>query len=189
MRGRGWLVPGDVVRVAALVSVPIGLVGFGGVAGALFFLVLGGTMIPRALVAPVALDTSYCVLILFAAWAAQLDWYLRVGWLDVVVHAAATGLVAAMVHLLLVRVGALPSVQHEALPRSRLGAAVSTTCLGVSLAVLWEFGEWFGHTYLDDRIQVGYTDTVGDLAAGALGALLAGVLLSRGVLLSGGRRP
>src|SRR3954447_18983274 len=91
----------DGIRLAALVSVPVGLVAYGGVAGALFLLVLGGTVIPRALAAPAVLDASYCLTILFAAWAAELDWYLRIGWLDVVVHAAATGLIAAMVHLLL----------------------------------------------------------------------------------------
>ena len=178
----------DALRLAALVSVVVGLVFYGGVAGALFFLVLGGTMIPRVLEAPVALDATYCAVLLFAAWAAELDWYLAIGWLDVVVHAAATGLIAAMTHLLLVRVGALPRVDDPTPAHARLGAAVVTTALGVSLAVVWEFGEWFGHTHVDSRIQVGYTDTVGDLAAGAVGAMVAGVLLARGVLLSGARR-
>jgi hypothetical protein len=188
LRARGLVLGCDALRLAALVSVVVGLLEYGAVAGALFSLVLGGTVIPRALAAPVALDASYCLGILFAAWAAELDWYLRVGWLDVVVHAAVTGLVAAMVHLLLVRVDAFPPVDGALPARSRLGAAVATTTLGVCLAVLWEFGEWFGHTYLDSRIQVGYGDTVGDLAAGAVGALVAGVLLARGVLLSGARR-
>jgi hypothetical protein len=178
----------DLVRLAALFSVPLGLLAYGAVAGALFALVLGGTVIPRALAAPAVLDASYCLVILFAGWAAELDWYLRVGWLDVVVHAAATGLVAAGVHLFLVRTGALPAIDDATLSHPRVGAAVTTTAVGVALAVLWEFGEWFGHTYLDSRIQVGYTDTIGDLAAGALGALVAGVLLARGVLLSGADR-
>jgi hypothetical protein len=177
-------VTSDVLRLVAVVSVAVGWAAYGAIAGALFLLVLGGTMIPRALGAPPALDASYCVAILFAAWAAELDWYLRVGWLDVVVHAAATGLIAAMVHLLLRRVGALPPVDDPTLSLRRLGVAVETTAIGVTLAVVWEFGEWFGHTYLDDRIQVGYTDTVGDLAAGAAGALVAGVLLARWALLS-----
>jgi hypothetical protein len=188
LRVRGPLVACDAIRLAALASVLVGLVAYGGVAGALFLLVLGGTMIPRVLAAPTVLDAAYCSTILFAAWAAELDWYLRVGWLDVVVHAAATGLIAAMVHLLLVRVDALPPVDDPSLTSPRLGAAIVTTALGTALAVVWEFGEWWGHSQIDQRIQVGYTDTVGDLAAGALGALVAGVLLARGVLLSGARR-
>ena len=29
-----------------------------------------------------SLDAAYCATLLFAAWAAQLDWYVAVGWLD-----------------------------------------------------------------------------------------------------------
>jgi hypothetical protein len=180
------LVAGDAIRLAALASVLVGLLEYGAIAGALFFLVLGGTMIPRALGAPSALDASYSAGILLAAWAAVLDWYLRVGWLDVVVHATVTGLLAAMVHLVLVRGSALAAVGAMTPASRRVGAAVATSAIGVSLAVVWEFLEWFGHTYLDDRIQVGYTDTIGDLAAGTLGAVIAGVLLARGAL-SGAR--
>ena len=99
MRAPSWqgaLVPGDVVRVLALVSVVVGTWRSGPVATALFLLVLGGAMVPRAIGAPPVLDVAYCSTILFAAWAAQLDWYVAVGWLDLVVHAVATGLVAVM---------------------------------------------------------------------------------------------
>jgi hypothetical protein len=172
------LVAGDVLRAAAALSVVVGLVAYNWVAGALFFLVLGGTMLARALALPTVLDLSFCTTILVAGWAAILDWYGTVGWLDVVVHAAATGLVAAIAHLTLVRVGAVPPVDAATLRRPRLGAGVLTAALGVALATLWEFGEWFGHTHVDDRIQVGYTDTVGDLAAGTAGALVVAVLLA-----------
>jgi hypothetical protein len=172
--------PADLLRLAALVSTVVGLVAYGVVAGALFFLVLGGTMVPRALEVPPVLDVTCCTVLLVGAWAAELDWYLAVGWLDVVVHAAATGLVAVLGHLALVRLGAVAAADDPHLPRARLGGGVVTLALGVTLAVLWELGEWFGHTVLDDRIQVGYTDTLGDLAAGAVGALVAGVLVARG---------
>jgi hypothetical protein len=166
----------------------LGLVGLGWIAGALFFLVLGGTMLPRALRAPLVLDGAFCVAILFAAWAAELDWYLAIWWLDVVVHAVVTGLVAALAHVALIRVGALPAVDVSGLSGRRLGAAVVTTSLGMALATAWEFGEWLGHARLDARIQVGYTDTMGDLLAGTVGALVAAVLLARGVLLRGDPR-
>jgi hypothetical protein len=184
----GWLWLPDAVRALAFVSVVIGLGWYGGVAGALFFLVLGGSMLPRALEVPIALDTSFCVAILFAAWAAELDWYLAVGWLDVVVHAAVTGLVAALAAVALVRIGAVPPVDADGLRHPRLGSAVLTAAVGLALATVWEFGEWFGHARLDDRIQVGYTDTMGDLLSGLVGSLVAAVLLARGVLLLGSRR-
>jgi hypothetical protein len=38
--------------------------------------------------------------------------------------------------------------------------------------------EWAGHTFLDDGIDVGYTDTVTDLVVGLFGAALAGTALA-----------
>ncbi|MDN4172457.1 hypothetical protein QWY28_05845 [Nocardioides sp. SOB77] len=181
------LVAADGLRVAALVSLVVGLAAYGGIAGAVFFLVLGGTMVPRAASAPGALDATYCLTILVAAWAAVLDWYLKVPWLDVVVHAAATGVIAALVQVVLVRVG-MASAAETALRFPRSAVTVLTAATGTALAVVWELGEWYGHTYLDSRIQVGYDDTVGDLAAGMVGALVAGVLLGSGLLLRGARR-
>ena len=32
-----------------------------------------------------------------------------------------------------------------------------TTALGLSLGVLWEIFEWFGHTFIDGEIYVGYS--------------------------------
>ena len=186
-RARAVLVPGDVVRVAALVSVAVGGLRFGVVAAAVLLLVLGGTMVPRATGAPAALDVSYGAVLVVAAWAAVLDWYVAVPWLDTVVHAAATGLIAAMAHWVLVGRGAASAVDDHHLRHPRAAVAVTTTATGTALAVVWEILEWFGHTHVDARIQVGYSDTVGDLAAGLVGAAVAGVLLASGVLLAGRR--
>ncbi|WP_418606141.1 hypothetical protein [Georgenia sp. SUBG003] len=49
--------------------------------------------------------------------------------------------------------------------------------VGLALAVVWELGEWAGHTYLDPAIFVSYDDTIGDLAAGGAGAAVAGAWL------------
>jgi hypothetical protein len=168
----GPLVPGDLLRGAALVSVVVGTVADGFIGFALFMLVLGGVMVPRALGAPTFLDVAYCGALLFGAWAAQLDWYVRVGWLDVAVHAGATALIAVIGYVAARRARLFPAD----LPRP--GVWVVTACLGVSLAVLWEFGEWLGHTFLDERIQVGYDDTMGDLAAALAGSVLGALVLA-----------
>lgn len=177
----------DGIRAAALVSVVVGSAAYGAVAGAVLLLVLGATVVPRAVGAPVALDAAYCLTLLVAAWAAVLDWYVVVPWLDVIVHAAATGLIAAVVHWVLARVGMAPAAGDKHLRFPRAAVAVLTAATGTALAVVWELLEWFGHTHLDDRIQVGYTDTVGDLSAGLVGAVVAGALLGGGVLLRGAR--
>lgn len=145
-----------------------------GVAVALFALVLLGLTVPRACRLPGPFQVASGAAILFGAWAALLDWYVVVPGLDLLVHAAATGLLAAAARLLATRVRALPE------DLSDVGLVVVTTALGALLAVLWEAGEWVGHSWIDEAIQVGYDDTVGDLVAGVLGSAVAGAALTVG---------
>jgi hypothetical protein len=170
-----------VVRAAAVASLVVGGLTLGGVAAALFLLVLGGVLVPRFLGLPAALDVSFGAGLLVAAWAAQLGWYEAVPWLDLAVHAVATGLVAAVGAVALTRWLARGRVAEPPTRpgRERVGLALTTTGIGAVGAILWELGEWAGHTFLDDRINVGYPDTIGDLAFGLLGAVVAGVAVAR----------
>jgi len=175
------LVPGDAVRAAAVVSLAVGGLALGGVAGALFLLVLGGTFVPRFVGLTASLDVTFSGSLLLAAWAAQLGWYDAVPWLDLVVHAVCTGLVAAVGTIALAR-AVFP--EHDtgssaSAGPARVALAVTATGIGAAGAVLWELGEWAGHTFLDASIQVGYQDTMGDLACGLLGAAVAGAVLAR----------
>jgi hypothetical protein len=173
------VVPGDLVRALAAVSVVVGTWLSGPVATALFLLVLGGSLVPRVIGVPASLDVAYCGALVLAAWAAQLGWYDAVGWLDVAVHAVATGLVALVAVLALVRWGVLPSDLVDGARHPRWGSVLLVAGTGGALAVLWEIGEWAGHTFLDPSIHVGYQDTVGDLAAGLTGSVVAGLALAR----------
>lgn len=178
--GAPWLrAAADVLRVAALASLGWAVLRSEWVNAALFALVVGGLVLPRLLATRPALDLVSGAVVLFAAWSAVLDLYVAYGWLDVAVHAVACGLVTVTVLRLLVTVSVLPPADPPAVLRPRTGAVVTTLALGLALGVLWEAGEWLGHTHLDERIQVGYDDTMGDLAADGLGALVAGVLLAR----------
>ncbi|MDM7831456.1 hypothetical protein [Cellulomonas edaphi] len=168
-------VAADVVRLLAVVSVVAGTWRSGVVGAALFLLVLGGCVLPLALRLPAGLDAAYCATLLFAAWAAQLDWYVAIPGLDVVVHAVATGLIAVVATVALARWGAVVAPTG----RARVGVAVVVVGIGAVASVLWELGEWAGHTFLDDRIQVGYSDTLGDLAAGVAGSVIAAALATR----------
>ncbi len=167
----------DLVRGAGVVSFVIAATSMGWVATALFALVLLGLTLLRLSGVSAALDLATSVLLVVAAWCSLLDLYLRYPWLDVAVHLAATGLVAAALHGALVRLGLVPPVDAAVLRRPRAGAVLVTVALGLGLGVLWEAGEWFGHTVVDPRIQTGYDDTVGDLVAGGLGALLVATAL------------
>jgi hypothetical protein len=176
-----WRTAGEVVRVVGVVSFLAAVVTGHWVAAALFSLVLLGLTVLRLAVAP-RLDVGTGLVLVVAAWCSLLDLYLRVPWLDVAVHIAATGLLAGSLHAALVTVGVRAAEPRHA----RLGAGVVVVALGLGLGVLWELCEWFGHTFVDGRIQVGYDDTVGDLVSGGLGALLVALLLTRA---APGRRP
>jgi hypothetical protein len=172
-------VAADLVRVGGVASLAWAVVQGAWVNAALFALVLLGLVLPRMMSSRPLVDLGYGVVVLFAAWSAVLDLYVAYAWLDVAVHAVATGLTVALAHRLLVNCGVLPSVDSSAVRRPAAGVLVTAMALGCSLGVLWEVGEWYGHTFLDRRIQVGYTDTMGDLAADLLGAIVAGVVVAR----------
>jgi glycosyl transferase family 2 len=169
-------VPGDLARLAGVASLLAVAVRGEWVNAALFALVLLGLVLPRLLRVGRLPDLVYGVVLLLAAWSAVLDWYVRFGWLDIVMHVLAGGLTAALAHRLLVRWQVLPRAADPVVRRARAGVVVTTTGVGTTLGLLWEVGEWFGHTYLDHRIQVGYTDTLSDLVADAVGALGAGLV-------------
>jgi hypothetical protein len=167
----------DLVRVAGLASLGWA-VGHGQwVNAALFSLVLLGLVLPRVIASRPLVDLGYGVVLLFAAWSAVLDLYLRYDWLDVVVHTVAGGLTAALAYRLLVRCGVLPAADGPGPRHPDVGLVVTTAAFGSTLGVLWEVGEWYGHTFLDHRIQVGYGDTMGDLASDVVGSIAAGLLL------------
>lgn len=177
---RGLLTgPGGVVRVLGVLSLLVALVR-SPVEVALFALVLAGLVVPLAAGASRTLDAAYGVGLLVAAWSSALQLYQAIAWLDLAVHLVVTGLVAAVGHLLLARWTGVLVDPHATTGRAdRLGAVVVTTSLGLALAVLWEVGEYVGHTYVDPAIYVGYADTIGDLVAGGLGSAVAGLWLCR----------
>lgn len=169
--------PADAVRAAGVLAVAVAALAFDGVAVALALLVLGGLMVPRALGTPGPLDAAYGVGLLVAAWSGVLDVYEDVAWWDVLVHFVVTGLVAAVAYGGTVRLGAALDPAAAASRGQRAGVPVLVTALGLGLSVAWEIGEWLGHTYVDPSIYVSEVDTLGDLAAGGAGSLLAGAVL------------
>ena len=170
-------VPADAVRLAGLAAVGVAALWFDGVAVALMLLVLGGLMVPRALGTPGRLDAAYGVGLLVAAWSAMVGVYESVAWWDVATHFGVTGLVAAVAYSGMVR---LEVARDPAGARSRghrVGIILLVAALGLGLSVLWEVGEWLGHTYVDESIHVSEADTLGDLVAGGAGSVVAAAVL------------
>ncbi|KZX21634.1 hypothetical protein [Rathayibacter tanaceti] len=170
-RTRGeWLA--DAVRCAGAASIVAAWIGWGLVDVAVLALAAIGLVLPRFLGIRPALDTAFGAALLVASWSSVLGLYEAwAGW-DLVVHFVLNGLVAAVAFLVAARAGVVPAVSGERGPLAP--AIVLCACFGTTAGVLWEWGEWAGHRFIDSAIFVGYEDTLGDLAAGTLGSLLAG---------------
>jgi hypothetical protein len=173
--------PGGAVRMLGLLSAAVALLLRGPVDAALLALVLAGLVVPVAAGIGPRLDAAYGLGLLAAAWSGALDLYETVAWLDLVMHLVVTGLVAAVAHVAVARwTGAVADPGTLVGGRARAGSVAVTAALGLALSVLWEVGEYLGHTYLDPSIHVAYRDTVGDLVMGGLGSAAAGAALVLG---------
>lgn len=143
---------------------------------AVFALVLGGMTAMRVLQLPAPLQVGAALAAQGAAWASVLHLYERIWWLDILVHLVLNGLLAGAAGVALHRARMTSSKQHRS---GRWGLVITTTGVGAVLAVVWEIAEWVGHVYVDQRVEIEPGDTVGDLAAGVLGSVLAGIALAR----------
>ena len=163
----------DVLRLLAVVSIVVAGIGWGPLSGVSFVGVVAAMLVPRLLHVRASFDIAFGLTILFSTWSSVLGIYITTRWWDLPMHFITNGLCAGMLYVVLARLGVLADA--ETLRHPVLSATVMVTALGLSLGVLWEFFEWFGHTFVDEEILVGYEDTLGDLVVGGLGSLLAGL--------------
>ena len=158
----------DAVRVVGTLSVVVAGIGWGAVAFWVTALALLGVFASRFLALRPALDIALGITLLTAAWSSTLDLYAAIASWDLVVHFAATGLLAAALFVVAQRLNIV------AVDTAPVATGVITAAFGISAAVVWEIAEWVGHNFVDTTIFVAYNDTIGDLAAGAAGAIVAG---------------
>lgn len=166
----------DAVRVLGVISViAVAIWGSATDAGVLAF-ALPGLLVPRFMGVRASFDIVYGVTVLVAAWSNVLDFYTSIPWWDIPMHFLATGLIAAMLYLLLARWGVTrrPGSVGFA-PREPL---VILPMLALAVSALWEMVEWLGYTFITDEIFVAYADTIGDMAVGALGGVVAGLFVA-----------
>jgi len=65
------------------------------------------------------------------------------------------------------------------LPLGRLASAAIAIGFGAVTAILWEFGEYFAFIRNSPELATAYTDTLGDLALGLSGSVVAAVSRTR----------
>lgn len=162
----------DGLRVLGVISIVVAGVGWGLLSALSFVSAVVVMLVPRLLGLRPRFDIAFGAVILASMWSSVLGVYITTRWWDLPMHFLTNGLCAALLYIVLVRLEIVADART--LPRPMLSAAVVTTALGLSLGALWEFFEWFGHTFIDGEIYVGYVDSLGDLFWGGLGALLAG---------------
>ena len=163
----------DLLRVAGVLCVAVAAIGWTWTDAGIVALALPALVAPKFIGMRAWFDIAYAVTVLIAAWSNVFDLYTTVVGLDLIVHFTLTGLSAALLYVLLARADIV------ALPGGRRAAPiVLTTTMGLALSALWEMIEWIGWTLIGDDIFVAYQDSIGDMVAGGLGALAAGLLLS-----------
>lgn len=165
----------DGVRMLVLVSIVVAAIRLTLLDALSLTLLIPAVAWPRALGVRPSFDIAYCTALLVASWSSLLDLYSAVGWLDLVVHFATNGLIAAMIYVFAVSRRAVPDpLTGEA---SLATVTLLTVAFGLAAGTLWEFAEWLGHNFISEGIVVGYDDSIGDLAVGGLGSVLAGLAM------------
>lgn len=170
----------DVVRALAPLSVLFALFALTWVEVAVMMLVFLGVLLARAAALPAGLDGATSAVLLAAAWFSVADLYAQIAWIDLATHFAVGAVLAALACIMLERwdaAGLDPSRRQTSVASVAAGALIGAA-LALALSVVWEFMEWWGHTYVDDTVHVGYLDTLSDIAAGGFGGLLAGAVLA-----------
>jgi hypothetical protein len=115
---------------------------------------------------PYALDILWTLPFLIDVTGNSADLYDTIGWWDDANHFVNWGILVAAFGQLLIR-----------LPIGRLEAAALAIGFGAVTALLWEFSEYLTFIrFNEDEFRTAYTDTLGDLALGLGGSVVAAVL-------------
>ena len=167
----------DAIRVLGFLSVIVAAIGWSGTDAGIVAIGLPAIVLPRFLGARPGFDILACLSVLVASWSNVFDLYRTVPEWDLVVHFVCTGVLSLLLYVLAARTGTVPGGLGADLPARVPIVLVGMT--GLAISAVWEMIEWAGYTFVTDQIFVAYVDTIGDMAAGGLGALLAGVVASR----------
>jgi hypothetical protein len=175
----GWIADG--IRLLGPLSVLAGFIWWGPTDAGILALALLGLVVPRFVGVRPGFDMVFCLTVLVAAWSNVLLLYETViGW-DLVVHFACTGVLAAMAYLAMARVGLVPLPLRPDVRRAT--PVILVTSLALALSAVWEMLEWIGWRFISNEIFVSYQDSIGDMAAGGMGGLVAGLVVARVRLL------
>lgn len=171
----------DAVRVLGVLSVVVAAIWWQPTDAGVVAFALPALVLPRFVGMRAGADLACQIIVLIAAWSNVFDLYRTVAGWDLAVHFAGTGALVVVTYLLLARARIVLAPDDPAF--TMRGAIVLSTVIGLALSAVWEMVEWAGWRFISSEIHVSYEDTIGDMSAGALGAVIAGILLGRVRLL------
>lgn len=171
----GWIA--DLVRLAGLLSIVAAFVWMDPGDVIRFSVAFLGLLAPRIFHLPRPFDAAYCVTLLLATWSGAVGWYEAIPWWDWAVHLVANGAIAAALYLILATVNVVQEMHDMTVKHNRAALVVLTAAFGFAVGAIWEFIEWIGEQYLPKSLHVGYVDSLGDMFAGGIGSVIAGIAL------------
>ncbi|QIG39885.1 hypothetical protein G5T42_10640 [Microbacterium sp. 4R-513] len=164
----------DAVRAFGIAGVLIAAIWLTPMDAGILALALPVLLVPRFVGVRAWFDIVFCAIVLLAAWSNVLDLYSRIATWDLVMHCVCTGVIAVMTYLAFARL----RIVLEPLGRLRRAPLMLGPMIALAVSAVWEMIEWIGWAFVSSDIYVGYQDTIGDMAAGGVGGIAAGVLLA-----------
>lgn len=169
-----WVADG--LRGLGVLGVVVATIWFSPTDAGILAFILPALVGARFIGVPAAFDIAFSITVQIAAWSNVIDLYRTVEWWDVVMHLVCTAVLTAMLYELLVRLDVVPGLGAPTLKRRTV--IVAFTGIGLAISALWEMVEWVGFVGITDDIFVEYHDTIGDMAVGGLGSLIAGIVVA-----------
>lgn len=169
--------PIDVLRA----TFPAGAAGYllaGDLHGAVNLAVAGvAVLVARVVNLPRLYDLCFVLAMVLTGWGEALGLYDALPWYDNLVHFLVPLLGAPVVYIAMARLDVLPDPKDETHGRHYVGIFVVTLAFGLAIGAVWEIVEWSSDRILGSQLSLGNADTIGDLVADGLGALVGAVLL------------
>ncbi|GAA4191862.1 hypothetical protein GCM10022219_11300 [Microbacterium oryzae] len=169
-----WMADG--LRAMAVLGILVAALVFSPTDVGIVALASPAVMLPRILGMRAGFDLAHGAIVLVAAWSNVFGLYTSVPRWDLAVHMLCTGVLSLIAYVCLARAGVLPDLRGGVV-RRRVPAFV-VPIIALAISALWEMLEWAGWRYISDTIYVAYQDTIGDMILGALGGVVAGMLLA-----------
>lgn len=167
----------DLVRLAALLSIVAAFIWMDLGDVIRFAAAFLGLLAPRVFHLPRPFDAAYCVTLLLATWSGAAGWYEAIPWWDWMVHLVTNGAIAAALYLIMAKLNVVHEMHDMTLKHSRTALVVLTAAFGFAVGAIWEFIEWIGEQFFAQSVHVGYVDSLGDMFAGGIGSVIAGIAL------------